>query len=214
MSITQHKISAPHLGVGAVLQADILWQNAPMTALLFHPNPTQGGTMDSKVVTTLYRHCRDQGYNVVRYNSRGVGSSSGVATATDDEFLDALCVYHYIKDSKMTSKWWLGGFSFGGYMACLLADYLPKDELARLMLVAPSVVKHKVDTLDIDWQKARLIYGDQDGLIAPSALADFGVRHAIKTQVIAGAGHPFHKKLTDLKQALLALDTPLIQGQP
>lgn len=135
-------ISAKHLGADGCLEISCLWQDNAITALLFHPNPKEGGTMHNKVVSTLFRHCRDQGYNVVRYNSRGVGQSSGVATASVLELADALCVVEHITAySDSPTQFWLGGFSFGGYMACLVADKLRRQgvPVVRLALIAPSL---------------------------------------------------------------------------
>lgn len=212
---TRTHINASHLGEGSVLEVETLWQakDSDTLALLFHPNPVDGGAMDNKVVSTLFRHCRDKGYHVVRYNSRGAGKSSGIATASLAEFDDALCVLDWLTDelkkyAPTVKKIWLGGFSFGGFMACCVADFLAKTqfELQRLALIAPSIVRNDVSKLVIDYQKALLIYGDNDRLVSPIALDDFAQQHAIKTIVLKDTGHLFHGRLTDLKQALIALD--------
>lgn len=145
-------LPAPHLGEEGVLEVAYLPQNSPTTAVLFHPNPMGGGAMTNKVVSTLYRYARDQGHDVIRYNSRGVGRSSGTITAGLAEFEDAVCVLKWAM-AQGTRRFWLGGFSFGGYMACLSADWLIKQSAEQdtavdaLCLIAPSIVRHNVHKL-------------------------------------------------------------------
>lgn len=213
LKVNDRLINAPHLGAYGVLEVNFLWQDSDVTAVLFHPNPVDGGTMTHKVVSTLYRHARDKGYNVLCYNSRGVGKSSGVATASDLEFEDALCVLDWLEKNTDTKMLWLGGFSFGGYMACMKADYLMAQGsravfgIKALALVAPSVEKHDVSVLAVPWYKAFLVYGDEDDRVNPDALAQFSTQYGIKTQVLAGVGHFFHGKLVELKAVIETLDT-------
>lgn len=223
--MAKQQLYAKHLN--GYLELEVLWQDSPVTALLFHPNPVQGGTMDNKVVSTLFRHCRDQGYNVVRYNSRGVGQSSGVATASELELTDALCVVDYIKGQTTQmgvapTKFWLGGFSFGGYMACLVADRLRHQGLhvVRMALIAPSLGrlfdkddfdKCGLSALDIDWQTAFLVYGDKDKLVAPSELQSVVNALSLPYALFEQTGHFFHGKLVQLKHVLAYFDQ-LIAG--
>lgn len=206
-------IDAPHLqadGVdNAVLEVDALWQYGDVVALLFHPNPVSGGTMTNKVVATLYRHARNKGYHVVRYNSRGVGKSSGTATASLAEFADALCVLQWIQNQTTASKIWLGGFSFGGFMACVMADFVSKQSkliLQKLVLIAPSIERNDINSLDLDFAKIRMIYGKDDDLVNPAILADFAYHHQIRHQAFEDVGHFFHGRLSDLTIALNQLD--------
>lgn len=205
-------LPAPHLGQGGVLEVAYLPQNSPTTAVLFHPNPIGGGAMTNKVVSTLYRYARDQGYNVIRYNSRGVGRSSGTISASMTEFEDAVCVLGWAM-AQGAKRFWLGGFSFGGYMACLSADWLiTKHEqdtsVVALCLIAPSVVRHDVQQLALP-AHSFLVYGDRDELVSPVALAEFAQERALPHRVLE-AGHFFHGKLGELKQAVDELDGHLL----
>lgn len=208
IDIDSQLIAAPHLGENAVLEVDALWQHSDTVALLFHPNPVDGGAMSNKIVSTLYRHARDKGYDVVRYNSRGVGKSSGTATASLAEFEDALCVLRWLQSQTSARHLWLGGFSFGGFMACLTADFVCQHEdlfLQKLMLIAPSIERNDISHLNLDFAKTAMIYGSHDELVSPHIMAQFANRHQIKTQVL-DTGHFFHGKLSQLKNALIALD--------
>lgn len=207
-------IPAPHLNNGGeqgVLEVASLWQNqgqnSATTALLFHPNPVDGGTMSNKIVSTLYRYARDKGYNVVRYNSRGVGKSSGVATASLAEFLDAKCVLDWAVE-RGAKRFWLGGFSFGGFMACCVADLIEgRDDLSldRLCLIAPSIIKNDVSPLNIPFEKTIMVYGDNDELVNPAVLETFALDNKIAYQVL-NTGHFFHGKLSELKLAIGELE--------
>lgn len=202
-------LPAPHLGEEGVLEVAYLPQNSPTTAVLFHPNPMGGGAMTNKVVSTLYRYARDQGHDVIRYNSRGVGRSSGTITAGLTEFEDAVCVLKWAM-AQGTRRFWLGGFSFGGYMACLSADWLIKQSAEQdtavdaLCLIAPSIVRHNVHKLVLPAHRF-LVYGDSDELVSPVALAQFAQERSLPHRVLA-AGHFFHGKLGELKQAVAQLD--------
>ncbi|MFO1365279.1 MAG: alpha/beta fold hydrolase [Moraxella osloensis] len=91
-------------------------------AILCHPNPLQEGTMMNKVVTTMYRFARDQNMHVVRFNFRGVGQSTGEYGNVTGEIEDALTVLQWIHSQTEARKLWIGGFSFGGFVAAKLAQ--------------------------------------------------------------------------------------------
>ncbi|MFB6349581.1 alpha/beta hydrolase [Moraxella sp. ZJ142] len=205
-----------------VLEIDSILQDgercaSDALAILCHPNPTQGGTMNNKVVSTMYRFCRDANMDVFRFNFRGVGRSSGSVGTGDGELADALAVLRYALSCTPARKLWLGGFSFGGYIACRLANLLGSDEvgeldlgevnLHNLALIAPSIQRFggKIPS----WQADRtfMIYGDADELVSPALLADFAKRYQIASTVIP-TGHFFHAKLVELKDALQAHTLP------
>lgn len=208
----KHKFTEEILLIDApagVLEVGALWQDdSDAVAILCHPNPMQGGTMNNKVVSTMYRFCRDAQMSVLRFNFRGVGRSSGETGYGDGEFEDAMTVLRYALAKTGARRLYLGGFSFGGYIACRVADALADAEFAELQLtdlalIAPSVVKN--DTTNLTWHADRtyVIYGAHDELVAPSALATFAKQRALATTVI-DTGHFFHAKLVELKAALQA----------
>lgn len=176
-------------------------------AIICHPNPTQGGTMTNKVVSTLYRYCRDAGMDVLRFNFRGVGRSTGRVGTGEGEFLDALTVLKFALTQTKARRLWLAGFSFGGYVACQVADHLRQAEdlvdvhLRNLVLIAPSVLRAGADELTWHADHAFMIYGDQDELVPPDAMRRFAEQRHMPTTVIQ-TGHFFHAKLTELRQAL------------
>ncbi|MBP8144850.1 MAG: alpha/beta hydrolase, partial [Inhella sp.] len=104
-------------------------------ALLLHPLPTHGGTMDNKVVQTLVRAALQLGYRAVRLNFRGVGRSEGVFDHGVGEVEDALAVA--IAQREAGLPFLLAGFSFGAFVATKVAERLAADGAAvdRLALV-------------------------------------------------------------------------------
>lgn len=197
-------IVAPHLGEKAVLEADVLWQGGDL-ALLCHPNPKLGGNMNHKVITALYCYYRKCGMSVLRFNYRGVGASSGQIDYGWGEFDDALCVLRWVineaKNKQIGIKSLnLCGFSFGGVVACRLANYLldkPFVELSHLILLAPSVIKHDLTNVCLP-KNTLMIYGDKDEWVSPDALGRFANQFNINAQVINGAGHFFNGRLDEL----------------
>lgn len=198
-----------------LLEVDAIWQDgdrqpSDTLALICHLNPLGGGTMNHKVISTMYRFCRDLGMDVVRFNYRGVGRSTGVSEYGEGEFVDAQVVLAWALQKTRARRLWLGGFSFGGFVACRMADFIARSpifsdvQLDNLALIAPSVVRNDFSQLSINAKNTFVIYGDKDEFVAPILLQKFVSRRGFDSTVMMGVGHFFHGKLIDLKNALLA----------
>lgn len=198
-------IAARHMGETAVLEVDANMNEGDVLALILHPNPKAGGDMNSKVVTTLYRFCRDHGMDVVRFNYRGVGKSSGQIEYGQGEYLDTLCVLEWALTQSRAKTLWLAGFSFGGFIACRVADYLlchrPEIRLQKLTLIAPSIEKNNPSGLILP-KDTLMIYGDQDEFVKPSSMADFAEEFHVRSKIMSDTGHFFHGRLGELKTML------------
>ncbi len=210
-------IPAPHIMTGGVLEVDATFTDSDTLALLLHPNPKHGGNMMSKVITTMHRHYREQGMNVVRFNYRGVGHSSGEIEYGQGEFLDALCVLSWALSQTSARQLCLGGFSFGGFLACQVADVvltgqapngfnLPDVKLVKTVLVAPSIEKNDPTGLVLDPKVTTVIYGNKDEFVKPSSMYDFSTKFELSYQVVPNATHFFHGQLGELKQTLQNID--------
>src|SRR5690349_10280842 len=106
-------------------------------AVICHPHPVHGGTMDNKVVITLARAFLQIGLSTVRFNFRGAGGSEGTWDEGRGEVDDALAVIARHRDPRR--RFMLAGFSFGGYVAAEALSRLPPEARAeRLVLVGPS----------------------------------------------------------------------------
>ena len=163
--------------------------------LVAHPHPLHGGTLDNKVVTTLAKAANEAGWVSVRPNFRGVGMSDGTYDAGMGETDDLLAVTRFVEASYPNLPWALAGFSFGAFVQHRLRQQL---DARRLILVAPAVTMYAFDPVPSD---SVLIYGDADELIPPAAMQRWAEQQQIATKVIPNAGHFFHGKLGELKQA-------------
>ena len=106
-------------------------------ALVCHPHPLHGGTLDNKVVQTLARAFVQLGWRAVRFNFRGVGASEGQWDEGRGEVDDALAVVQALREPAQPLV--LAGFSFGAYVASQVAARLHGSEVAqRVVLVAPT----------------------------------------------------------------------------
>lgn len=201
-----------------VLEVDALWQNdnpndasTDTVALLCHPNPLFEGTMNNKVVTTMYRFARDSGMHVVRFNFRGVGQSTGEHDYADGEVLDAMTVLQWLAGQTNARRLWLGGFSFGGYVTARVAEQvlmsahvwgLSDFEIANVALISPSIEKNASDDISLPIDKTFEIYGSADEVIDPINMQAFAEHLGIAVSVVDGAGHFFHGRLSELKNLL------------
>ena len=201
-----------------VLEVDALWQqdnpndpNTDTVALLCHPNPLFDGTMNNKVVTTMYRFARDNGMHVVRFNFRGVGQSTGEHDYADGEVVDAMTVLQWIAEQTNARKLWLGGFSFGGYVTARVAEQvleashiwgLDDFDITKIALIAPSVEKNDSSNISLPADKTFEIYGNADEVIDPDNMQAFAERLGIAVSIVDGAGHFFHGRLSELKSLL------------
>jgi uncharacterized protein len=168
-------------------------------AVLCHPHPLHGGTMDNKVVQTLARAFVQLGYRAVRLNFRGIGHSAGAWDEGRGEVDDALAVIDACRDPALPLA--LGGFSFGGYIAAAAAARLPEGARAeRLVLVAPAVVNFRAPPVS---QDTLLLHGEADDVVPLAALLDWARPQSLPVTVFPGTGHFFHGQLPLLKNLIV-----------
>jgi uncharacterized protein len=169
-------------------------------AVICHPHPQHGGTMDNKVVQTLARAFVQLGYTGVRFNFRGIGASQGGWDEGRGEIDDASAVIaaHRAPGQPLV----LAGFSFGGYVARQAALHLPEGAAAeRLVLVAPAVRNFELPPVSAS---TLVIHGEADDVVPLQALFDWARPQSLPVTVLPGAGHFFHGQLPVLKQIILA----------
>ena len=168
-------------------------------AVICHPNPTQGGTMDNKVVQTLARAFVQLGYRTVRFNFRGIGASAGGWDEGRGEVDDALAVVGAFREAGLPLV--LAGFSFGGYVASRAALRLPADAPAeRLVLVGPATSRFDTAAVPAD---TLVIHGETDDVVPLAAVLDWARPQSLPVVVVPGVGHFFHGKLPLLKDIVL-----------
>ncbi len=166
-------------------------------AVVAHPLPVMGGTMDNKVVTTLANALVESGCATLRFNFRGVGESDGNYDGGDGEMLDTIAATNFMR-AKFPGLPLIGaGFSFGGYVQARAARELQPH---RLVLVAPAVGRFAMPEVPAN---TLLIHGDQDDVVSLHELLQWASPQRLPIVVLAGAGHFFHGRLTQLKQIVL-----------
>ncbi len=168
-------------------------------AVICHPNPQQGGTLDNKVAQTLARAMVQLGYRAVRLNFRGVGASEGTWDEGRGEVDDALAVIAAQREAGLPLV--LCGFSFGAFVTAEAASRLPADAKAqRLVLVGPSTQRQQ---LPVVAPNSLVIHGEKDDVVPLSATLDWARPQSLPVVVIPGSGHFFHGQLTLLKHLVV-----------
>jgi hypothetical protein len=172
-------------------------------AVVCHPHPQGGGTLDNKVAQTIARACIDVGWASVRFNFRGVGASEGAWDDGRGEVDDALAVIDAWRqrDEFAGKPLVLGGFSFGGYVAVEAAARVAADATPRrIVLVAPSVEKQAVRDVPAD---TIVVHGENDELVSLAALLAWARPQSLPVIVFPGVGHFFHGQIASLKKVLV-----------
>jgi alpha/beta superfamily hydrolase len=166
-------------------------------AVLCHPHPQHGGTMDNKVVQTLARACVQMGWRSVRFNFRGVGASAGTWDEGRGEIEDALAVVAAMRQGEEPLL--LGGFSFGGFVASHVAQRV-QPAPQHLVLVGPATSRFDVAAVPAD---TLVVHGEQDEVVPLSATLDWARPQSLPVVVVPGGGHFFHGQLPLLKSIVL-----------
>jgi uncharacterized protein len=176
-------------------------------AVVAHPLPTMGGTMENKVVTTLAKTFVELGFAALRFNFRGVGASEGEFDNGNGEVEDVLSVVHYAQEAFGHLPLILSGFSFGGYVQARAVQRLhPRPH--RLVLVAPAVGR-SVPAFENGTgmphvpNNTLLIHGEQDEVVSLADAMDWARPQHLPIVVVPKAGHFFHGQLNRLKQIVL-----------
>lgn len=163
-------------------------------ALLAHPHPLHGGTLDNKVIQTLAKAFLSVGYAAVRFNFRGVGASEGVFDNGRGEIEDVMAVARYSSARFGAMDLALAGFSFGGYVAAQAAATLKP---AKLVLVAPAVNLYTMPTVK---SGALVVHGEEDDVVPLKDVLAWARPQHLPVTVLPGAGHFFHGMLVPLRE--------------
>ena len=175
-------------------------------AIVAHPHPLFGGTMDNKVVTTLARTLFDGGAAVYRFNFRGVGASEGVHDEARGECDDLLRVIAHAFTKHPGAPLWLAGFSFGGAVTLAastrLAEIASDLKPSEMVLVAPSLTRlHDQSMLAAAPPESTLIvHGELDETVPLIESFAWARTHNLPVTVLPDAEHFFHQRLHILKR--------------
>lgn len=171
-------------------------------AVLAHPHPLFGGTMENKVVQTLARACVQSGWTALRFNFRGVGASKGTHDEGRGELDDLLAVVHGLAPA---GPLLLGGFSFGAFVAAsAVARLWGARDIERIVLVGTAVSRFDVPPVPADAHARTLvIHGEQDDTVALADVLDWARPQSLPVTVVPGVEHFFHGQLPLLKQLVV-----------
>lgn len=172
-------------------------------AVICHPHPLHGGTLDNKVVWALARAFRECGAATLRFNFRGVGASAGSYDEARGETDDALAVAAWGRQSFPGRPLWLAGFSFGGVVALKAAGPARPD---RLVAVAPAVTRPELGAPGAPACPWLIVQGEADDVVpAPAVLAwSAHLAPAPRVALLPGAGHFFHGRINELRDVVRA----------
>ncbi len=154
--------------------------------------------MDNKVVQTMARAFTQAGWDVLRFNFRGVGQSSGVYDNALGELDDLLSVIAHMAPSGHLA---LGGFSFGAMItAKAVEQLLPKRAIDRVVLVGLAVSRFEVPKLDVAMHhNTLLIHGQDDDVVPLADVMAWAQEPVMPVCVVPQTGHFFHGQLPLLK---------------
>jgi hypothetical protein len=205
MAVTLEKITVA--GSAGQLQGVVhMPEDIPRAiAVVAHPLPTMGGTMDNKVAVTLAKTFAELGCVTLRFNFRGVGASEGEFTGGDGEEQDMVDVVHFAEDQFGEDlPLILSGFSFGGYVAARAAQRVPPQ---HLILAAPAVTRFTAATLfSADMPAVApdtlVVHGEHDDVVALAGVLSWAGPQHLPVVVLPQAGHFFHGRLTQLRDVV------------
>jgi uncharacterized protein len=170
------------------------------TAVLSHPHPLFGGTLDNKVVQTLARACVQSGWRAVRYNFRGVGASEGVYDEGRGELQDLLAV---VQQTAPDGPLALAGFSFGAFVTSHAAVTLSTRDLQALVLVGTAATRFDVAQIDPALHDRTLVlHGEADDTVPLADAMHWARPQGLPITVVPGVGHFFHGQLPLLRAVI------------
>lgn len=167
-------------------------------AVIAHPHPLFGGTMQNKVVQTLARAFVQCGWQTVRFNFRGVGASAGIYDEGRGEATDMLALIDQVAAEGPLA---LAGFSFGAYVTSHVAQSLaPARSLEKLVLVGTAVSRFVVAPIAPELhEKTLVLHGEQDDTVPLGSVMDWARPQSLPVTVIPGVEHFFHGQLPRLR---------------
>ncbi len=186
-----------------------------MVAVIAHPHPLFGGTMDNKVVTTVARAFGEAGAATLRFNFRGVGATEGAHDEGRGEADDMVRVIEHARSLHPGLPLALAGFSFGGAVAVRASG---RVDFAQLVLVAPGFRRIGAEGMGAapepdDPQLGApgrhttantvIVHGDRDETVPLSDSISWATPREVAVIVVPGGEHFFHRKLHVLREIVL-----------
>jgi alpha/beta superfamily hydrolase len=163
--------------------------SAKGVALIAHPHPLFGGTLDNKVVQTLARAFVELGYQSWRPNFRGVGETEGTHDEGRGELEDLAAIVAHLNPARLA----LAGFSFGAGVQVLLAQRVKAE---KLVLIGVAATRFRLPSVA---PGTLLIHGERDETVPLATVLDWARPQDLPVVLVPGADHFFHRKLHILR---------------
>lgn len=177
-------------------------KNAP-TAIVLHPNPLHGGTMNNKVAYNLYHSFVRNGFSVLRFNFRGVGRSQGKFDHGVGELTDAATALDWAQmQNPDASAYWVSGFSFGAWVAMQLL--MRRPEIEGFVAISPPVNIYDFSFLTPCPASGLIIQGDNDSVVSEESVSKLNDKLAkqrnisVDYRVVPGADHFFRETMDQM----------------
>jgi len=181
-------------------------KGAPL-AIVLHPHPLYGGTMNNKIVYHIYQAFVKNGFSVLRFNFRGVGRSQGKFDNGLGELTDAATALDWIQlQNPDAPACWISGFSFGSWIAMQLL--MRRPELEGFISVSPPANLYDFTFLSPCPSAGLITQGDKDDIVAEEAVSKLAAKLStqkganITYKVINGADHYYRNNLDELSEIL------------
>ncbi|MEM7071653.1 MAG: alpha/beta hydrolase [Pseudomonadota bacterium] len=181
---------------------------APL-ALILHPDPRYGGTMNNKVTYTLYHCFVKLGFVCLRFNFRGVGRSQGEYSKGEGELSDAAVALDWLQNQNPNARYcWIAGFSFGAWIA--MQVLMRRPDLQAFVAIAPPANLYDFSFLVPCPTSGLIVQGKEDKIVPAEVQGDLLNRLrnqrdiTIKYEEIEGADHFFSNRMVDLHQIVSA----------
>lgn len=192
--------------------------NAPI-ALLLHPHPQHGGTMNNKVVYALYHAFVRQGFSTMRFNFRGVGRSQGRFDNGQGELSDAASALDWMQTyNPNAAACWVGGFSFGAWIGMQLL--MRRPEIDGFVSVAPPANIYDFTFLAPCPSSGLIVHGTHDELVPEPSVSKLATKLSaqknirVRYRTIEGANHFFGNHLDPLNEMVDQYLTESIAKRP
>jgi uncharacterized protein len=176
--------------------------NAPI-ALMLHPHPQFGGTMNHRVIYALYQLYQRRGFSTLRFNFRGVGRSQGQFDNGQGELSDAASALDWMQGyNPNASSCWIAGFSFGAWIGMQLM--MRRPEINAFVSISPPASSHDFTFLAPCPASGLMVHGDQDALVPVASVDKLAQKLAsqktvtIDYRVVPGADHFFTEHMEHL----------------
>jgi alpha/beta superfamily hydrolase len=177
-------------------------------ALLLHPHPQHGGTMNNKIVYALLQAFKAHDFSVLRFNFRGVGRSQGVYDGGEGELSDAASALDWLQTvNPNATACWVGGFSFGAWIGMQLL--MRRPEIDSFISIAPPANKYDFTFLAPCPSSGLIVQGDRDEIVPPESVQKLvnklSAQRDIKIdyRIVPGANHFFSAQMEELSSHLV-----------